>query len=76
MADDCAERSLVEMDSLPLRRALLDEAAWSAELDYCMTCGKCTSVCPLHGFSSMDPRKVVRLIMLGEEQEVSDSDFF
>ncbi len=75
MAEECEGRSFREMDSLPLRRALLDEAAWLADLDYCMSCGKCTSVCPLHGFSSMDPRKVVRLVMLGQEQEVIDSDF-
>lgn len=75
MAEACPAITISEIDALPLRRALVDESAWQAHLDTCMACGKCTSVCPLHGFSNLDPRKVVRLILLGREQEVVDSDF-
>ena len=59
----------------PLRRSLMEESAWQAELDYCMTCGKCLSVCPLHGFSEWDPRKMVRMVLLGMEEELIESDF-
>ena len=66
---------LEELEDLPLRRALLEEKSWQASLDYCMTCGKCLSVCPLHGYSEFDPRKMVRLVLLGMEQEVIDAEY-
>lgn len=59
----------------PLRDLLMEDSRWRADLGYCMSCGKCVSVCPLHGFSSMDPRKLIRLVLLGLEQEVIGSDF-
>ena len=31
--------------------------------------------CPLHGYSEWDPRRVVRMVLLGMEREVIDSDF-
>ena len=59
----------------PLRRFLMEDSRWRADLSYCMACGKCMSVCPLHGYSEWDPRKVVRMVLLGLEQEVIESDF-
>ena len=59
----------------PLRDLLLADSRWKAELEMCMTCGKCLSVCPLHGYSEWDPRKVVRMVLLGLEREVIESEF-
>jgi Fe-S oxidoreductase len=49
----------------PLRDELLKQTAWEANAEACITCGKCVSICPLHGWGELDPRKVVRLVLLG-----------
>ena len=42
--------------------------------DVCFTCGTCTSGCPATGLvPGWDPRKAIRAIVLGLEQEVIDS---
>ncbi len=64
-----------DMENTPLRKSLLEEANWTADLDYCMNCGKCVSACPLTGFTDMEPRMAVRLILLGDEQAVIDHDW-
>ena len=61
--------------SHPLRDELLKQAAWAGNAEYCITCGKCVSVCPLHGWGSLDPRRVVRLILLGLEDELVADDW-
>lgn len=43
--------------------------------DVCFTCGTCASGCPVTGVDGMDPRKAVRLAVLGLEQELIDSRF-
>ncbi len=70
--------TVIELDKskeTPLRDLLLEEANWTAALDYCFSCGKCISACPLSGFTDMEPRKAVRLVMLGQEQELIDHDW-
>ena len=64
-----------EIENTPLRDLLAQDTCWQADLDYCMSCGKCVSVCPLHGYSEWDPRRVVKMVMLGLEDEVVNSDF-
>ena len=66
---------LAEIEDTPLRDVLHQDSNWQADLSYCMSCGKCLSVCPLHGYSDWDPRRVVRMVLLGLEQEVVDADF-
>jgi heterodisulfide reductase subunit C len=39
----------------------------------CFTCGTCASGCPVTGVDGWDPRKVIRAVVLGLEQEVIDS---
>ena len=41
----------------------------------CITCGGCASACPISGVDGMDPRKLVRMAVLGLEQEVLDSQW-
>ncbi|SPD73335.1 conserved hypothetical protein [uncultured Desulfobacterium sp.] len=41
--------------------------------DHCITCGICSSSCPVSGIDGFDPRKLVRLISLGMKDEAVDS---
>ena len=42
-------------------------------LDLCLTCGTCAAGCPATGLEDMDPRKFLRLILLGLEDEATKS---
>ncbi len=39
----------------------------------CLTCGLCTSSCPVSGVDGFDPRKVVRMLSLGQVEAVVES---
>ncbi len=41
--------------------------------DYCVTCGICSSACPVSGIDGFDPRKLVRMFRLGMEKEIVES---
>ncbi len=41
-----------------------------ANLSLCLTCGACSSGCPASGLEDMDPRKFVRMVALGMDQEL------
>jgi heterodisulfide reductase subunit C len=43
--------------------------------ELCLTCGTCAGGCPVTGVDGLDVRKVVRLAVLGLDQEVIDSRF-
>jgi ferredoxin len=42
----------------------------AANLNICLTCGTCAAGCPATGFENMDPRKFVRMMALGMDEEV------
>lgn len=42
-----------------------------ASFDACLTCGLCSSGCPASGIENMDPRKFIRMAMLGMDEELS-----
>jgi len=44
-------------------------------LDLCFTCGTCTSGCPASGLDDMDPRKFLRMVLLGMDEEIEKSDW-
>jgi Fe-S oxidoreductase len=75
MSEIATPIKLSEIENTPLRDLLGQDTCWQADLNYCMSCGKCLSVCPLHGYSEWDPRRVVKMVMLGLEEEVINSDF-
>ena len=56
--------------------ALLDRS-FSSSLplmqDACQTCAACSCTCPVTGVDGFDPRKLVRLVSLGLEQEAAQS---
>ncbi|RJP76758.1 MAG: 4Fe-4S dicluster domain-containing protein [Desulfobacteraceae bacterium] len=41
--------------------------------DYCITCGICSSSCPVSGVDGFDPRKVVRMVSFGMREEIVGS---
>jgi len=44
-------------------------------ISQCLTCGSCASGCPVSGVDGMDPRKAIRMTVLGLEQELIDSQW-
>ncbi len=44
-----------------------------ASFEACLTCGLCSSGCPASGIENMDPRKFIRMAMLGMDEELSNS---
>ncbi len=46
-----------------------------SKLDSCLTCGTCAGGCPVADWEGMDPRKMVRMIQLGLEEEVVRSNW-
>jgi heterodisulfide reductase subunit C len=47
--------------------------SWGFDQDLCMTCGMCASACPVSGVDGFDPRKLIRLAVLGMEPELVDA---
>jgi len=47
--------------------------SWDLLQDTCMICGYCASACPVSGVDGFDPRKLIRMVNLGLEQEVVDA---
>lgn len=43
--------------------------------DVCLTCGSCASACPISGVDGLDPRKAIRMAVLGLEQELIASQW-
>lgn len=41
--------------------------------DVCLTCGSCAAVCPITGVDGWDPRKIVRMAVLGMEEELVEA---
>ena len=44
-------------------------------LNLCLTCGTCTSGCPVSGIENMDPRKFLRMAALGMDEAVLKTDW-
>jgi heterodisulfide reductase subunit C len=44
----------------------------NANLSLCLTCGACSSGCPASGLENMDPRKFLRLAVLGLDAEITE----
>ena len=54
-------------------REKVKEALPEGNLNLCLTCGTCASGCPATGLEGMDPRKFVRMIALGLDDEVTST---
>jgi ferredoxin len=63
--------SPIELDDLEceFKDEVLEKVP-DALLDLCMTCGTCTGGCPASGLMDMDPRKLLRMVNLGMDEEI------
>jgi len=52
--------------------ALAIDPSWA---DACLTCGTCASACPIAGVDGLDPRKIVRMAVLGMDKELVASQW-
>ncbi len=59
----------------PRLKELVARHVPDARLDHCLTCGLCASGCPATGIDGMDPRKFLRLLALGQDELLLDSDW-
>jgi len=62
------EHSIAPIHFQQAALALLPEGA---NFEACLTCGLCTSGCPASGLENMDPRKFIRMALLGMDEELS-----
>lgn len=53
-------------------KTIYSDAQWA---DTCLTCGTCASACPIAGVDGLDPRKIVRMAVLGLEDELNASNW-
>ncbi len=59
----------------PRLRDIFHKELAKIKLDLCLTCGMCASGCPATGIDDFDPRKLIRLILLGADEEVLESSW-
>jgi heterodisulfide reductase subunit C len=66
----------IELDELDseFKSAILDKVP-EAKFDLCLTCGTCTGGCPASELLDMDPRKLVRMLLLGLDDEVKKTNW-
>lgn len=55
------------------KEAALELLPAGANFEACLTCGLCSSGCPASGIENMDPRKFIRMAMLGMDEELSST---
>ncbi len=66
----------IDLSSLKTRVKEQIQAAFpDAHIDYCLTCGLCASGCPATGLEGLDPRKFLRLLVLGQDEEVLSTNW-
>jgi heterodisulfide reductase subunit C len=47
--------------------------SWPFAQDECLACGLCSSLCPVSGIDGYDPRKIVRMVELGQIEELLEA---
>lgn len=63
--------SEIQIPTLNFKELVTDLLPEGASFDACLTCGLCSSGCPASGLENMDPRKFIRMAMLGMNEELS-----
>ncbi len=53
-------------DKAPLRPV-------GSTMDMCMACGTCSAGCPITGIEGFDPRKIIRMVLMGRGEELIES---
>lgn len=57
--------------TINFRERAIELLPQGASFEACLTCGLCSSGCPASGLANMDPRKFIRMAMLGMDEELS-----
>jgi Fe-S oxidoreductase len=57
--------------TINFKEAAMELLPKGASFEACLTCGLCSSGCPASGIENMDPRKFIRMAMLGMDEELS-----
>ncbi|MCP4754394.1 MAG: 4Fe-4S dicluster domain-containing protein [Proteobacteria bacterium] len=65
--DDVTSRHPSDIKEKAPRRPIGEPA------DTCLACGTCSAGCPLTGIDGFDPRKIVRLVLMGYDEELIQS---
>ncbi|OQY57628.1 MAG: hypothetical protein B6245_16180 [Desulfobacteraceae bacterium 4572_88] len=60
---------VIDIDHLDHKRF----KSWPFSQDFCITCGLCSSSCPVSGIDGFDPRKFVRMVGMGLEEELVET---
>jgi heterodisulfide reductase subunit C len=59
-------KNIIDIRDLPRNRF----KSWTYAQQVCQTCGLCASVCPVSGIDNFDPRKIIRMVVLGLQEEL------
>jgi ferredoxin len=70
MAEDPIEVRNVKREFCDKVKGLL---TGGGNFDLCFTCGTCAAGCPATGLADMDPRKFLRMLLLGLDEEATKS---
>lgn len=68
-----AEEAITLKSELGEFRKKVNEVLPDNNLSMCFTCGTCSGGCPATGLHDMDPRKFVRMLALGLDEEATSS---
>jgi len=69
-----AEAIKIDRLDAELKQEVLDKIP-DANFDLCLTCGTCTGGCPASEQFGMDPRKLIRMLNFGMDDEILKSDW-
>ncbi len=64
-----------EVEPIALNEPGSEFALDASMADACLTCGSCASACPISGVDGLDPRKIVRMAVLGMDKELLESNW-
>ena len=65
----------IDLDKMnrDFKKKVMEVIPGGGNLDLCLNCGTCSSGCPATGLADMDPRKYLRMILLGLDEEANKS---
>ena len=69
-----AEALRIDTLDREVKEAVLDKVPQGG-FDLCLTCGTCTGGCPASEQLDMDPRRLIRMLVLGMDEEIINSDW-
>jgi heterodisulfide reductase subunit C len=76
LSAEAAQQEIVVTDLDPNFKYEVAKMPGGENLRYCFTCGTCTASCPVREVNEIyNPRKIIRMIVLGMKDRVLKSDF-